>query len=122
MTITYSPCPKATISQMIQLTDQQRRQLMQIVDGKGPRNYLAALVILNLAEGRDKAFVAKTCFCSVEEIDRIERAFEQEGVEAVVQFERQPCDVSSPRRKGRTAWDFGNCASSTPTTSGLQLT
>ena len=75
---------------MIQLTAKQRDQLMQIVGGTAKGSYPAAVVVLNLADGRDKALISRTCFCSLEEIDRIESAFEKGGVEAVIEFEVQP--------------------------------
>jgi hypothetical protein len=59
---------------------------MQIVEGKSQGSYAAVFVVLNLAEGRDKAYISKVSFCTLDEIDRIERAFEQGGVEAIIQF------------------------------------
>jgi hypothetical protein len=42
--------------------------------------------VLSLADGHDKATVAKLSFCTAEEVDRIQAAFEQGGVEAIAQF------------------------------------
>ena len=73
---------------MITLTDQQRNRLMRVVHGRDSGSYRAALVILNLAKAKDKEFISEASFCTPEEIDLIEKAFEQGGVEAVIQFRR----------------------------------
>ena len=71
---------------MVILDSQQRDQLLQIVEGKQLGSYMAAQLLLKLAEGRDKAFISKTLFCTLDEIDRIEKAFGQGGVEAAIQL------------------------------------
>lgn len=71
---------------MITLDSQERDQLVQTVEGKKPGSYMAAQLLLKLSEGRDKAFISKTLFCTMDEIDRIEKAFEQGGVEAAMQL------------------------------------
>ena len=75
-----------TIKQMMTLAAEQRNQLLQIVAGKLPGEYVAAVVILNLAEGKDRPFISKATFCTLDEIDRIERAFKESGLEGIRQM------------------------------------
>lgn len=71
---------------MLKLTAQQRDQLMQILEGSTQGSYQGALVVPNLAEDRDKAFIAEASFCTLDEIDRTEKAFDQGGVESIAKY------------------------------------
>jgi len=72
---------------LIKLSPQERDRLKRIIEGESPGSYFGAITLLNLSEGRTAQLVSEATFCSVEEIKKVEAAYEKGGMEAVIKFE-----------------------------------
>jgi hypothetical protein len=71
---------------MIRLTDEQRKQLMAVLEGQQRGSLVAAQTVLLLDEGRDTRFVAKATFSTPEEVAEIAALFDAGGVSGIANY------------------------------------